>query len=295
MSEYVITCCSTADMDKGFFEKNHVPYAMFHYRMDGAEYLDDLFTSITPHEFYQKIANGATSVTSQVNVEQYCEMFEPILKEGKDILHLTLSSGISGTYNSACVAKAQMEEAYPERTIIVIDTLSAASGYGMVVATALENQQKGMSLEENAKWIEDNKIRAHHWFFTSDLSCLIRGGRVSKVSGFIGQALNICPVMKVNSEGRLVPCVKCRGKKAAMKETVKLMKQHAENGVDYDGPCYLSHSDCYEDVKLLADMVEEAFPKLKGKTKIFDIGTVIGSHTGPGTAVVYYWGDERTL
>ncbi len=295
MSEYVITCCSTADMNREFFEKNHVPFAMFHYQMDGTDHPDDLYTSISPKEFYKRIADGAQPVTSQVNAEQYCELFEPILKEGKDVLHLTLSSGISGTVNSANVAKAQMEEAYPDRRVIVIDTLAASSGYGLVLTAALENQQKGMSLEENAEWIEANKNKAHHWFFSSDLTSFIRGGRISKVSGFFGQALNICPVMNVNSEGKLIPRVKCRGKKAAMKETLRTMKAHIQDGEQYSGHCYMSNSDCYEDARALADMIEDAFPNLKGKVKIYDIGTVIGSHTGPGTVALFFWGDERTL
>lgn len=282
-------------MCKEFFEKNHVPYAMFHYRMDGVEYPDDLYTSITPKEFYKKISDGAEPVTSQVNVEQYCQMFEPILKEGKDVLHLTLSSGISGTVNSANVAKTQMEDAYPDRKVIVIDTLAASSGYGLVLTAALENQQKGMTLEENAKWLEEHKNTAHHWFFSSDLTSFIRGGRISKVSGFFGQALNICPVMNVNSEGKLIPRVKCRGKKAAMKETLKTMKEHIQDGADYNGHCYMSNSDCYEDARALADMIEETFPNLKGKVEIYNIGTVIGSHTGPGTVALFFWGDERTL
>lgn len=295
MSEYVITCCSTADMSKEYLEKNHVPYAMFHYQMNGESYPDDLYTSISPKEFYKKISDGAEPVTSQVNAEQYCRLFEPILKEGKDVLHLTLSSGISGTINSANVAKTQMEEAYPDRKVIVIDTLAASSGYGLVLTAALENQQKGMTLEENAEWLEEHKNTAHHWFFSSDLTSFIRGGRISKVSGFFGQALNICPVMNVNCEGRLIPRVKCRGKKAAMKETLKTMKAHIQNGADYNGHCYISNSDCYDDARALADMIEEAFPNLKGKVEIYDIGTVIGSHTGPGTVALFFWGDERIL
>ncbi len=295
MSEYVITCCSTADMSREFMEKNHVPFAMFHYQMDGVYYPDDLYASITPKEFYKKISDGAEPVTSQVNAEQYCELFEPILKEGKDVLHLTLSGGISGSINSANIAKTQMEESYPERKVIVIDTIAASSGYGLLLTAALENQKKGMSLEDNASWIEANKNKLHHWFFSSDLTSFIRGGRISKVSGFFGQALNICPVMNVNSEGKLIPRVKCRGKKAAMRETLKLMKAHAQGAEQYSGHCYMSHSDCYEDARALADMIEEAFPNLRNKIEIYDIGTVIGSHTGPGTVALFFWGDERTL
>lgn len=293
MSNYVITCCSTADMSSSFMKENHVPFAMFHYQMDGREYQDDLYTSITPQAFYQKIADGAQPVTSQVNVEEYCSMFETILKEGKDIIHLTLSSGISGTVNSANVAKAQMEDAYPDRKIIVIDTLGASSGYGLLLTKALENQKAGMGFEENAEWLEKNKLRLHHWFFSTDLSSYVRGGRISKVSGFVGQMLNICPLLNMDSMGRLIPRIKCRGKKQVIREIVKRMEEHAENGTDYSGKCYISQSACEEDAKQVARLVEEKFPKLDGRVQIHDIGTVIGSHTGPGTVALFFWGDER--
>ena len=295
MSDYVITCCSTADMSREYMEANRVPYVMFHYQMDGKDYPDDLYASITPEAFYQKIADGAQPVTSQVNVEEYCRLFEPVLKEGKDVLHLTLSSGISGTINSANLAKAQMEEQYPDRKVVVIDSLAASSGYGLLVDAVLENQRSGMSLEENADWVEKNKLRLHHWFFSTDLTSFIRGGRISKAAGFVGQALNICPLMNVNSEGKLIPRTKHRGKKQVSREIVKRMEEHAQDGTDYSGKCFMCQSACPEDARKVADLVEEKFAKLDGKVLINPIGTVIGAHTGPGTVALFFWGDERTL
>ncbi len=295
MSDYVITCCSTADMSREYMEANRVPYVMFHYQMDGKDYPDDLYASITPEAFYQKIADGAQPVTSQVNVEEYCRLFEPVLKEGKDVLHLTLSSGISGTINSANLAKAQMEEQYPDRKVVVIDSLAASSGYGLLVDAVLENQRSGMSLEENADWVEKNKLRLHHWFFSTDLTSFIRGGRISKAAGFVGQALNICPLMNVNSEGKLIPRTKHRGKKQVIREIVKRMEEHAQDGADYSKKCFISQSACPEDARKVADLVEEKFAKLDGKVLINPIGTVIGAHTGPGTVALFFWGDERTL
>lgn len=295
MNDYAITCCSTADMSRTFMQENEVPFVMFHYQMDGKEYPDDLYASVTPQEFYQKIADGAQPVTSQVNAEEYRAMFEKLLKEGRDIIHLTLSSGISGTVNSANVARAQLLEEYPERRIVVIDTLGASSGYGLILTKALENRRAGMSFEENAEWLEKNKLRLHHWFFSTDLSSYVRGGRISKVSGFVGQALNICPLLNMDSLGRLIPRTKCRGKKQVIREIVKRMEEHAENGHEYAGKCYISQSACKEDAGKVAQLVEEKFPKLDGKVLINDIGTVIGSHTGPGTVALFFWGDERTL
>lgn len=295
MSEYKITCCSTADMPASYFEERNLPYVCFQYRMDGTEYPDDLGKTMPFAEFYDRISKGAEPTTAQVNAQQYMDFFEPILKEGKDILHFTLSGGISGSVNSANIAKTQMEEKYPERKIIVIDSLAASSGFGMLVDAALDKQEEGLSLEENAAWAEENKNKLHHWFFSTDLTSFIRGGRISKVSGFVGQALNICPLMNVNAEGKLIPRNKYRGKKQVIREMVKRMEQHAQGGLSYNGKCFMSCSACEEDARKVADMIEEKFPNLNGKVRINSIGTVIGAHTGPGTVALFFWGDEREI
>lgn len=295
MSEYKITCCSTADMPAAYFEERKIPYVCFHYRMDGVEYPDDLGKTMPFAEFYDRISKGAEPTTAQVNAQQYMDFFEPILKEGKDILHFTLSGGISGSVNSANIAKTQMEEKYPDRKVIVIDSLAASSGFGMLVDAALDKQEEGLSLEENAAWAEENKNRLHHWFFSTDLTSFIQGGRISKVSGFVGQALNICPLMNVNSEGKLIPRNKYRGKKQVIREMVKRMEEHAQGGLSYNGKCFMSCSACEEDARKVADIIEEKFPNLNGKVVINSIGTVIGSHTGPGTVALFFWGDERTI
>ena len=254
-----------------------------------------MYTSITPEAFYQKISDGACPVTSQINAEEYRELFEPILKSGRDVLHMTLSSGISGSINSANVAKQQLEEAYPDRKVIVIDSLGASSGYGLLVTQAVENQKAGLSLMENADWIEQNRLYLHHWFFSTDLTSYIRGGRISRTAGFVGKALNICPLLNMDSEGRLIPRSKCRGKKQVIREIVKRMEEHARDGLAYSGKCYISQSACRADAEEVARLVKERFPKLDGEVQINDIGTVIGSHTGPGTVALFFWGDERTL
>ncbi|MDO4294560.1 MAG: DegV family protein [bacterium] len=293
MPKFVLSCCSTADMPAEFFEKNKIPYVCFHYQIDGREYEDDLGRSIPFAEFYQKIEKGAQPTTSQVNVEQYLSHFEPFLKEGKDVLHLTLSSGISGTYNSARVAQEMLQEKYPDRKILVSDSLSASSGYGLLVTAACEKRDQEMEIEEVFQWVEENKNHVHHWFFSSDLTSYFRGGRISAASAFFGTVLKICPVLHVNQEGKLIPRTKCRGKKRAMEEMLRQMELHAEGGLDYAGKCYLSQSACLEDAKTLAEMIEKKFPKLDGKVQIQNIGAVIGSHTGPGTVALFFFGDER--
>lgn len=294
MADYIITCCSTADITIDHMDKIGVDFVKFHYHMDGKAYEDDLYTSVTPQEFFKMIADGAEPTTSQISPIQYQDLWKPYLEDGKDILHLTLSSGISGTYQSAIIAKDEIEEAYPDRKIFVIDSLAASSGYGLMVDKATENKENGMSVTENADWLEANKNKLHHWFFSTDLTSFIRGGRISKASGFFGTVLNICPLLKVNSEGKLIPQIKCRGKNKAIKEAYEKMVAHAQNGKDYSDKVYMSHSDCYEDASALADLIKKNFKNINGEIEINNIGTVIGSHTGGGTVALFFWGDERT-
>ena len=292
---YAITCCSTADLPAQFYEKTGISYAKFHFSMNGVEYDDDLGLSISPEEFYQQIRQGALPVTSQVNVQQYEDLFEPILSSGKDLIHLTLSSGISGSIGSARIAARELSERYPNRRIQIIDSLAAASGYGLLVEEAYCRQQEGMSFDQLVSWIEENKLKLHHWFFSTDLTHFRRGGRISASSAFFGNMLNICPLMNVNSQGKLVPREKIRGKKRVMGQMLRQMELHAQEGLAYKGRCFICHSDCASDARELAAMVEQAFPSLDGPVEIFPIGTVIGSHTGPGTVALFFWGDERTL
>ena len=240
------------------------------------------------------IGDGAQPVTSQVNAEAYCALFEPVLKSGKDVLHLTLSVKFRDPSTRRMLQRPRWKKiSGPQGNGRLF--LAASSGYGMLVEQTLENQRAGMSLEENAAWIVAHRNTLHHWFFSTDLTSYIRGGRVSKTAGFFGKMLNICPLLNVNSEGRLIPRSKYRGKKQVIREIVKRMEEHAQNGREYSGKCYISQSACMEDAKAVAQLVEETFPKLDGKVQINNIGTVIGSHTGPGTVALYFWGDERTL
>lgn len=295
MNNYKVTCCSTVDLSRELMETKQIPFAKFHYHLNEQDYTDDLYSSISPDTFYQMILDGAQPRTSQINAEEYCALFEPFLKQGLDILHLTLSSGISGTINSANTAKIQLEEKYPQQKIVIVDSLGASSGYGMLVLQALNNQNQGMSLLENATWLEENKLRVQHWFFSTDLTSYIRGGRISKTAGFVGQVLDICPLLNVNCEGRLIPRTKHRGKKRVIRAMLSEMEKFAQDGADYSGKCMISHSFCPSDAEELAKLVEERFPKLDGKVCINHIGAVIGSHTGPGTVALFFWGKEREL
>jgi DegV family protein with EDD domain len=255
--------------------------------------MDDLGQSIPFDEFYKKIQDGALANTAQVNVEEYIEFFEPFLKEGMDVLHISLSSGISGTFNSANIAKDELLEKYPDRKILLVDSLGASSGYGLLVDLAADLRDQRERIEDVYQWAVSNRLNIHHWFFSTDLTSYIRGGRISKTSGFIGTMLGICPLLNMDHEGHLIPRAKIRTKKRAIREIVKRMEEHAKDGKDYSGKCFLSNSACYEDARQVADLIEASFPKLNGKVVINSVGTVIGAHTGPGTVALFFEGDER--
>ena len=293
MSNYVLTCCSTADMPLSYMKDRDIPFVCFHYNMDGKEYPDDLGVTMSFEEFYNRIANGALPTTSQVNVGQFVAFFEPFLKEGKDILHISLSSGLSGSYNSACLARDELLKKYAERKILLVDSLGASSGYGMLVDAAADMRDDGAKIEDVYTWLEENRLNIHHWFFSTDLSHYKRGGRISAASATVGALLNICPLMNMNHEGKLIPRTKIRGKKTVIKEIVRKMETHAQNGLDYSGKCFISNSACIEDARMVADLIEEKFPHLNGPVMINSVGTVIGSHTGPGTVALFFFGDKR--
>ena len=293
MSDYVLTSCSTADMPHEYFIERNIPYVCFHYTIDGKTYPDDLGQSMPFEEFFKKMSEGAQPKTSQVNVDEYKDFFEPFLQEGRDVLHVSLSSGISGAYSSAMTAKHELLAQYPGRRIAIVDSLGASSGYGLLMDMLADRRDNGASMDDLRDWAEENKLFIHHWFFSTDLTFYIKGGRVSKTSGMLGTLLKICPLLNMDAEGHLIPREKIRSKKKVIAETVRKMEEHAAGGLDYNGKCFICHSACYDDARAVADLVENNFPKLNGKVMINNIGTVIGSHTGPGTVALFFVGDER--
>ena len=293
MSEYILSCCSPADLSKEHFERIGVRYVCFHYALDGVEYPDDLGQTIPFDEFSRRMSEGAETRTAQVNVSEYVDFFTPFLEAGKDVVHVCLSSGISGTINSARNAALILKERYPERTVYVIDSLGASSGYGLLMDSAAARRDEGLSAKELADWIEANRLKVHHWFFSSDLTFFVRGGRISKAAGVFGGILEICPLMNMDNLGRLIPRFKIRTKKKVIREIVRKMEECAEGGTDYSGKCFISQSACYDDARAVADLVEARFPKLDGRVVINSVGNLIGSHTGPGTVALFFWGSER--
>ena len=293
MAEFQLSCCSAADLSEAYFKERDIIYLCFHFEIDGEDFMDDLGHTIPPQELFKRMDAGAKTKTSQVSIGEYTEFFRATLSEGRDLLHVTLSSGLSGTYNSAMIAKEIVEEEYPDRKIYVIDSLAASSGFGLFVDKLADMRDAGIDIDAVYEWGEANKLRLHHWFFSTDLTYYIRGGRVSKTAGAIGTVLNICPLLNVDYQGHLIPREKVRTKKKVLRRTLEKMVQFAENGTDYNGRVFISHALSEEDARTLAEMIEKKFPKLTLPIQIFPIGATIGSHSGPGTVALFFWGEER--
>ncbi len=293
MQNYILSCCSTADLSAEHFAARDIHYVCFHFSLDGRQYADDLGKSIPFEEFYKALADGADSKTSQVNVDEFIAYFTPFLEAGRDILHVSLSSGLSGAYSAACVAAEQLREKYPERTLYIVDSLGASSGYGLIMDTLADLRDDGMDLDSLYRWAQDHRLELHHWFFSTDLSFYVKGGRISKTAGMVGTVLGICPLLNMDNLGRLIPRAKIRPKKKVIDEIVNRMAEHAQDGLNYSGKCYISQSACMQDARAVADLIEKRFKKLNGRVEINYVGTTIGSHTGPGTVALFFWGDRR--
>ena len=293
MPGYVLSCCSTADVTREWLENRDIAYLYFNYFLNGEMCKDDFGATNPPAQLYAKMLAGADAKTSQISAGDYMEHFEKYLAQGRDVLHVTLSTGISGTFNSACAARDQLAEKYPDRKIYVIDSLAASSGFGLLMDRLAELRDGGMGIDELAAWAEDHKHEVQHWFFSSDLTFFVRGGRISKAAGLVGGMLKICPVMDVEPDGSLAVKEKIRTKAKAINRVVEKMEELAEGGLDYSGKCYISQSECKADALEVAARVEERFPKLDGKVEVFPIGATIGVHTGPGTVALFFWGQRR--
>ena len=293
MKNYVLTCSSTVDLSNEYLKALNINYIEFNYQINSDVYKDDMGKTISSKEFYDLMRNGTTTKTSQINANEYIEFFKPFLENNYDVLHVELSSGLSGSYNSAMLAKGILEEDYPNNKVIIIDSLAASAGYGLLMTYAAKFKDSGYSIDELSDWIDNNKLNLHHWFYSTDLSYYVKGGRITQTAGFVGSLLNLCPLLNVDSKGKLIPRHKVVGKKRVMKRIVNQMKEFASDKLEYSGKCFISHADILEDAKEVARRIEEDFPNLDGHVEIFNIGTTIGSHTGPGTLAVFFMGDER--
>ena len=293
MGDYIISCCSTVDTTEDFLKERDIKHICFHYYLDDKPYVDDMYKSLTPQAFYGAMVDGAMTKTSQVNADEFTAYFRGFLEKGLNVIHLTLASGISGVINSATVAATELNEEFTDCKVVVIDSLTASAGYGLFMDKLARLRDEGYSFDQLVDWANEHVQNQNTWFFTTDLTFFIRGGRISKLSGWFGTALNICPLLNVNDEGKLIPRQKCRGKKMVKKACLQAIKDRIEDGEDYSQNIFITHSVCFEDAREMADMLEAAFPKMNEKIRIFDIGPTIGAHTGPGTVAIGFWGNKK--
>lgn len=287
MRDYVITVNSTVDVPKEWLEERHVPVIPLKYTIDGETYTD--MEGLSAKEFFDKLREGKMSTTSQVNPEEAAAELEPYIKEGKDILHLGFSSGLSGTLNSMKIAGEMLEEKYPEAKVIVIDTLCACLGEALLLYKALQQKEKGMSIDELAQWVEENKLHICHDVTVDDLNHLHRGGRVSKTTAVLGTLVQIKPIIHMDDNGKLQVIGKERGRKKSLNKIVDMAVEQSK-GWNND-IIMITHGDCIEDAEYVAKLVREKMGI--DNILINNIGTVIGSHTGPGVVAVFCMGNKR--
>ncbi len=289
---YILSCESTVDFPYAYAAQRELPVLFYSYLIDGESYPDDMLRDPEAlPRFYRFLSEGKLPNTSQINEFAYEEFFEDLVQRG-DVLHIAFGSGMSNSVANAQKAAQLVRERHPERKLLVIDSLCSSSGYGMLVDYAADLRDGGASMEEVAQWVMENRNRVHHQFFSTDLKYFRRGGRVSGPAATLGAILNICPIMRLNDEGRIIAYDKVRGRKAAIRTTVERMVQHAEGGTDYSGKCFICHSNCLSDAEQTRQTILERFPRLP-EVRIFDIGTIVASHSGPGTVAVFFLGDER--
>lgn len=289
MVDYVITTDNMTDLPNEYVEKHGLGMMSLTYMIDGKSYTKK--NELPYKEFYAKMRAGSMPTTSQVNPEESKEELREFLKKCKKIIHIAFSSGLSGSYNSVRIAAEELMEEDPSCRITVIDSLCASLGEGLLVHQAVKRMEAGMEYEELVKWLEDHKLNFVHNFTVDDLFHLYRGGRVSKTAAVLGTMINLKPVLHVDDEGHLIPVSKVRGRKKSIAALVDSMEKQMGSFRDKNDIVFISHGDCEEDAKLMADMIRERFGIQE--FLINPVGPTIGAHSGPGTLALFYMGDYR--
>lgn len=290
---FILSCESTVDVPYSYVCSRKIPVLFYSYMVDDREYPDDMGRDPKAlSRFYAHLQEGKLPTTSQLNVHDYEVFLEELLQKG-DVLHIAFGSGMTNSVNNAMQAAEVLRQRFPERKLVVIDSLCSSSGYGLLVDGAADLRDAGRTLEETQQWVMDNRQRVHHQFYSTELKYFRRSGRMSGPAAAVGTVLNICPIMRLNDEGRIIAYDKVRGRKNAIRTTVQTMLAHAQDGADYHGKCWICHSNCLESAELTRQAVQEQFPHISGQIRICDIGTIIASHCGPGTVAVFFFGDER--
>lgn len=286
MQNYVITTDTGTDFDRAYAAEKGVDFLTMPLVIDKVDYPKDEQPSFK--DFYQMLRNGSVASTSMANVEDAREMFEKYLAEGKDVLHICLSSGLSGTYENLKHLADEINKSYQNK-VVVIDSLTASGGPGLQLIKAVENKEAGMSIDENADWLLDHNIKTRQYFLVDDLSCLVRGGRISKISGLLGTLVKIKPVLHLTAEGKIVPYAKTMGQRQAVKSLIEFVER--DFNPDDNDRLVISHADAYDFAKSVGDVLEK---DLGIKATYLEMSPTIGAHTGPGCISVFFFGAPRT-
>lgn len=289
MEGYIITTDNNSDLPDSYCQEHQVGCTYLSYSMEGKTYTKENF--LPTDEFYAKMRGGALPTTAQVNPAEVKGMMEPYLEEGKDILHLAFSSGLSGSYDSCLVAAEELAKKYPQRKILVLDSLCASLGQGLLVHYAVKMKEAGKSMGQVAEWVKAHRLNLVHMFTVDDLDHLHRGGRVSKATAIVGGMLNIKPVLHVDDAGKLVAIGKVRGRKKSLQALVEGMQERIGSYKDQCDTIFISHGDCLEDARYVENKVRELYPI---QTVLINyVGATIGAHSGPGTVALFFLGDRR--
>lgn len=292
-AKFVLSCESTVDLPFSYVSERNIPVIFYSYTIDGKEYADDMLRNPEAlPQFYRFLEEDKLPSTSQINEFNYLSFFEQQLQHG-DLLHIAFGSGMTQSVRNAELAADELREKYPERKIVVIDSLCSSSGYGMLVDYAADMRDRGCTMEEIERWVIDNRKNVHHQFFSTELKHYRRSGRMSGATAMVATVLGICPIMRLDDKGRIIAYGKVRGKNNAIKATVDAMEAHAQGGRNYTGKCFICHSQCIQDAEKTKAAILERFPHIQGDVRIVDIGTIIASHCGPGTVAIFFLGDER--
>lgn len=289
MSGFKMVTDTSADLPAGYLKENDIAVMSLAYIIDGDTYGWE--NPMDEHEFYTKMRKGSMPTTSQVNIGDAVKLFEKLVGENDEILCISFSSGLSGTYNSVALAAQEVCEAHPEKKIRVVDSKAASLGQGLMVDFALRMRQEGKSMDETADYLEQNLKHFVHVFTVDDLNHLYRGGRVSRATAFVGTLANIKPILHVDDEGHLINIGKVRGRKKSLIELVNLMEQKIGDHIKDNQKVFISHGDSLEDAEFVADEVKRRFGI--DSFLINYVGPTIGAHSGPGTIALFFFGNER--
>ena len=288
-TNYVIYTDASADIDPDFLETNDIHFVPMRYMVGDEERLcENLEEEAFLKKFYDAQRQGKVTQTSQITPHTYVETFEPVLKEGKSVLYLSLSSGLTKTFDSVCMAASELAETYTDAKVVPVDSLCATGGMGLLLECAVRNQKEGMTIEENAAWINNNKGNVTLWFMVDDLMYLKRGGRIPATTAIIGSALNIKPILEVDAEGKLITIEKKRGSRMGLKSLENKYKTRRND--TYENRVYIVHGDCEEYADEMEKMIKKENPDAD-VTKMI-LCPIIGSHTGPGMVAVIFFGEK---